>query len=161
MRIDTSASPALLRTSVLVMLFALLAQFLAGMAVNIYVVLPPEHAGSSDGYLSGAVTGVAWAITGGAPAIALHTGLGLLLAIGAVALLLAAWRSGQRAWVVSSLLGLIGIVAGGAGGIGFLNYGKDYSTFVMAIGFSLCVGAYMAVLITGQPSVVGEVTREE
>jgi hypothetical protein len=151
-----SSAPIGLRIGALATLFLLLAQFLVGMAINIYVAIPPGHPGSSSSFLAGAVPGTVWAITAGRPAVAVHTALGVLLAVDAVALLVLALVSRRRAWIAATALGLVGMLAAGMGGIGFLNYGRDFATFLMAAGFTLAVGSYMAALYVARPVLVRE-----
>src|SRR5262252_1380081 len=91
----------------LVMLSLLLIQFLAGMFVNLYVGIPPNHSGATAPPIVGAVLGVAWAIVGGAPALAFHTALGLLLTAGSLALLAIAIAAGGRAMVATTAVGLL------------------------------------------------------
>jgi hypothetical protein len=44
----------------------LLVQYLLGMVVNVYVVLPGSHPGAGAGdYFSGAATGLAWVVADG------------------------------------------------------------------------------------------------
>jgi hypothetical protein len=136
-----------------VTLLLLLAQFVTGMAVNVYVKIAPVHPGTSASYVPGAIQGVAWAIGRGAPALAIHSALGILLAIGSLGLVALSIALRQRAWIVASILGLLGILGGGLNGIGFLNYGTDFSTFLMAVGFSLAVASYMVpMFVTSQPA---------
>lgn len=146
-RIEAIASwPRLLRLSVLVTLVLLLAQFVVGMFVNLYVSIPPRHPGSSGSYVTGAVPGLAWAIMTGAPALAIHTALGVVLGISALVLLWIAIASGERPVVVASAVGLLATIGAGLSGVGFLNYAVDKTTFLMAIAFSVAVGSYVAAL---------------
>lgn len=151
-----SARARVFRIGALTTLFLLLAQFLVGMVINIYVAIPPGHPGGSSSFLEGAVPGTVWAITAGRPALAVHTVLGILLAVGAIALLLLALASRQRAWTTAAGLGLLGMLAAGVGGIGFLNYGRDYATLLMAAGFTLAAGSYMAALFVARQVLVRE-----
>ncbi len=47
-----------------------------------------------------------------------------------------------RAWIVASALGFVGILAAGFNGASFLNYGHDFSSFLMALGFVLALCVY-------------------
>jgi len=153
-----ASSPRLLRLSVLVALFLLLAQFVLGMFVNLYIGIPSGHPGSSASFLTGAVPGLAWAIRASAPALAVHTGLGILLGISSLALLAIAIASRERPVVAAAAVGLLGTLGAGIGGVGFLNYGVDKTTFLMAVGFSVAMGAYVAALFAiphpGWPAVL-------
>jgi hypothetical protein len=52
-------------------------------------------------------------------------------------------RSRQRAWVVASLVGLLGVLMAGAIGVAFLDFGgQDENSFVLSFGFALALVAY-------------------
>jgi hypothetical protein len=136
------------------MLSLLLVQFLAGMFVNLYVGIPPNHPGSAAAPVAGAVRGVAWAIVTGGPALAFHTALGVLLTAGSLALLALAILTGRRALVATTGVGLLGVLGAGLNGIGFLNYGIDKATYLMSVGFSVAVAAYVATLFFASLPVV-------
>jgi hypothetical protein len=158
-------SPSRLRAlslGTLVMLSLLLVQFLAGMFVNLYVGIPPNHSGASAAPIAGALLGVVWAIVAGGPALAFHTVLGLLLTTGSLALLVIAITAGRRALVATTAVGLLGVLGAGLNGIGFLNYGIDKATYLMSVGFSVAVAAYVATLFFASLPVVrrlGEARR--
>ena len=86
----------------------LLIQYLLGMAVNVYVVLPGRHPGAGAGdYFSGAAAGLAWVISDGPAWAAAHAAFGMALAaaaLGAVAL-------GERPGVLA--LGGVALVLAG------------------------------------------------
>jgi hypothetical protein len=147
LRIDRSQSRRrTLSLGALAMLSLLLVQFLVGMFVNLYVGIAPSHPGATGSLILGAVIGVAWAIATGGPALAFHTGLGLLLSAGSLALLGIAILAGRRALIVTTSLGLLGVLGAGLNGIGFLNYGIDKATYLMSVGFSVAVAGYVATL---------------
>jgi hypothetical protein len=145
----------LLPLGALAMLLLLLAQFLLGMFVNLFISIPSSHPGASQDLVRGAVLGVGWAMVGGAPALAVHTAVGFLLTAGSVALLLGAIAQGRRrALVVTTAFGLLGVLGAGLNGIGFLNYTVDKTTYLMSVGFSVSVAAYVAVLFFARQPVV-------
>ena len=155
LRIDRSPSRRrTLSLGALVMLSLLLVQFLAGMFVNLYVGIAPGHPGGTGSPVVGAVLGLAWAMATGGPALAFHTALGLLLTAGSLALLLLAVLAGARALVATTSVGLLGVLGAGLNGIGFLNYGMDKATYLMSVGFSIAVAAYVATLFFGGVPVV-------
>lgn len=140
--------------SLLVMLALLLVQFVVGMFVNLFVGIPPGNPGATVVFVLGAVPGMAWAVRAGGPALAFHTVLGLLLAANAVLVLVLAIKSGQRPLIAGAIFGLLGIVGAGLAGIDFLNYLVDRATFLMSVGFSVAVGAYVFTLFTATRLVV-------
>jgi hypothetical protein len=75
----------------------LLIQYLLGMVVNVYVVLPgrPSGAGASD-YFTGAVSGLDWVISDRPGWAAAHAAFGLALALAALASIALARRQDGR-----------------------------------------------------------------
>jgi len=67
---------------------------------------------------------------------------GLIACVGAAILLGLAIASRQRVWIVTSVLGLMGILGAGFNGASFLNYGHDFSSLIMSTGFLLAVISY-------------------
>lgn len=150
-RIDTvpgsPASRRVLRLLALGMAALLLVQFLAGMFVNLYVGVPPNHPGTSGSIITGTVPGIGWAIVSGGAALAIHTVVGLVLALGSIALVVMTARAGRPALVVAMVAGLVGVLFAGISGIGFLNnYGADRATYMMSVGFSVAVAGYVSAL---------------
>lgn len=124
-------------------LLLLAIQFLAGMLVNLFVVVPAAHPGTNaDNYFAGVAQGVAWALGNSVFELRLHVIIGLLLFFDALALVALAIPARRRAWIVASIVGLLGILAAGFNGASFMNYGHDFSSLLMSIGFLLAVVAY-------------------
>jgi hypothetical protein len=66
----------------LIMLAALLAQFVLGMAANLFVTIPAHHPGASpNNYFVGAGHSVGWANTSGLLPLAAHVIRGILLIV--------------------------------------------------------------------------------
>lgn len=124
---------------------ALLAiQFLVGMLVNLFVQVPAVHPGvGADNYFVGVAQGVAWALAHSALALKLHVIVGLLLFLAALALLALAIAVQRRAWIIAAVFGLIGIMGAGFNGASFMNYGHDFSSLIMSIGFLLAATSYV------------------
>jgi hypothetical protein len=117
------------------------------MVVNLYVQVPAAPPGSrASSYFAGVVRGVAWTVTGGAAALRVHAALELLLALLSIALVVLAIVARQRAWIIATVMGWAGMTAAGFNGASFLNYGHDFSSLLMALGFLLPVIAYASVL---------------
>jgi len=132
-----------LRVSFLFALVMLIAQFLLGMAVNLFVKIPTNHPGASPPeYFSGVAQSVTWAILHGNLLLAIHAGYGLLLVIAAVGTLVQAIGNRRRGIVVSAVFGFIGVLGAGFNGGSFLNYNQDFSSMLMATGFAIAVVAY-------------------
>lgn len=134
-----------LRGLTIVILFLLAAQFLLGMAVNLFVTIPTNHPGfHPPEYFSGVFQSVRWAITSPASPLLLllHASLGLLLVVLALVLLVSAIVRRSRGWIVVSIIGLIGVLGAGFNGGSFLNYNEDFSSMLMALGFILAMMTY-------------------
>lgn len=126
------------------MLLLLVAQFLFGMAVNLFVKIPGNHPGAHPAeYFSGVEQSVSWALVQGAPWLQLHAGFGLVLSAVALIMLLVAIFGRRRGWLLSSIFGFIGIVGAGFNGGSFLNYNEDFSSMLMASGLALAMISYV------------------
>jgi len=137
------ASTRQVRISFLFALVMLIAQFLLGMAVNLFVKIPDEHPGANPPeYFSGVAQSVSWAIVHGNLWLAIHAGFGLVLVIAAVGTLVQAIGSRHRGLIVSAVFGFIGVLAAGFNGGSFLNYHQDFSSMLMATGFAIAIAAY-------------------
>lgn len=142
-KMATRATPGLLRPITGVTLLLLAAEFLIGMVVNLYVQIPSAHpgAGAAD-YFLGVVQGVVWALGHATWALVLHVTLGLLLGLASTFLIGLAVAARKRLWILLSLTGWIGVVGAGFNGASFLNYGHDFSSLLMSVGFLLAAISY-------------------
>jgi hypothetical protein len=134
----------------------LLAQYLLGMAVNVYVVLPGRHPGSgAANYFGGAASGLDWVISHGPGWAAAHAVFGLALALAALASLGLARRQDGRLVIGLSVLGALAIVGAGFNGVSFLDYGHAFSSMIMAGLWALALACYL----TGAVLAAVRVTR--
>jgi hypothetical protein len=139
----TRATPGMLHSITGITLLLLAAQFLDGMIVNLYVQIPSVHPGAgTSNYFLGVVQGVVWALGHGNWALVVHVALGLLLALASFLLIVLAVVSRKRAWILLSLTGWIGVLAAGFNGASFLNYGNNFSSLLMSVGFLLATISY-------------------
>ena len=137
-------SQSRLRALTAIILVLLAAQFLVGMLVNLYVQVPAVHPGANaPEYFSGVVLGVAWALLHAPLWLQLHAIVGLLLFIASLLLIGFAIAARRRAWIILSIIGLFGIMAGGFNGASFMNYGHDLSSLLMSIGLLLAAIPYI------------------
>ena len=146
-------SPAL-RVSFFYALVMLVAQFMLGMAVNLFVKIPTDHPGSNPPeYFSGVAQSVTWAILHGHILLAVHAGFGLVLVIAAVGTVVQAIQARRRGLIISSVVGFIGVIGAGFNGGSYLNYHEDLSSMLMATGFAIAVVAYsIGLYLAAQPS---------
>ena len=130
----------MLRFGLVGMLVLLVVQFIAGMYLSFYTELPDTHPGTGDSY----APSIPWALAGHAgPALVIHVVIWILLTLGAIALLVRGIMSKRKAYIWSTVLGLLFILMAGSGGLTFLNRGgDDKESFMMAIGFILAFIAY-------------------
>jgi hypothetical protein len=140
----TKISQSRLRTLTVAILVLMAAQFLVGILVNLYVQVPAVHPGANaPEYFSGVVQGVAWALLHAPLWLQVHSILGLLLFIAALVLIGFAIAARLRAWIIISVIGLFGIMLGGFNGASFMNYGHDFSSLLMSLGFLLAAIPYV------------------
>ena len=132
----------------------LIAQSLLGTTVNLFVKIPGDHPGANPPeYFGGVATSVSWAILNGGLWLTLHAALGLVLVLAAVGTLVQAIRLGGAGRITLAALGFVGVLGAGFNGGSFLNYHEDFSSMLMAVGFSLALAAYVALLYsTSAPS---------
>jgi hypothetical protein len=123
----------------------LLIQYLLGMVVNVYVVLPSRHPGAGAGdYLSGAAAGLAWVVADGPAWAAAHAAFGMALAATALAAIALAWRRGGSGGRAASIVGALAIIGAGFNGVSFVNYGHAFSSMIMAGLWALALACYLA-----------------
>jgi hypothetical protein len=143
------ASPArrLLAVNVTACLL-LLIQYLLGMVVNVYVILPGRHPGANAAnYFTGAASGLGWVISDGPGWAAAHAAFGMALAVAALASIALTWRQGSRLATVLSVLGALAIVGAGFNGASFLDYGHAFSSMIMAGLWALALACYITGVI--------------
>jgi len=137
------ASARQLRITFLFALVMLTAQFLLGMAVNLFLKIPDQHPGSNPSeYFSGVAQSVTWAILHGNILLAIHAGFGLVIVVAALGTLVQAIGNRRRGIVVSAVFAFIGVLGAGFNGGSFLNYNQDFSSMLMAAGFAIAVVSY-------------------
>jgi hypothetical protein len=134
-----------LREGYLGSLITLVAQFMLGMATNLFVQVPLQHPGANPPeYFSGVAQSVIWAIFHGPSVwLTLHAVLGLLLVVFGFRLLLPAIRSRNRFVITTAVIGALGMLTAGFNGGSYLNYHEDFSSMIMASGFAVAVTSYV------------------
>jgi len=138
-----------LRAATFGLLVGLLIQFLAGMLVNLFVTIPTSHPGASPAeYFGGSVQSVIWALgQRGLPGLVVHTGWGLVLVVGGLALAVRARKARRRGVTVAAVLGFLFMLGAGFNGASFLDFHEDASSMIMATLFALAVLCYAAMLV--------------
>lgn len=144
----TRASSEALRLLATITLLLLLAQFVAGMVVNLYVQIPSVHPGTQGASpfsenLPQMVQGLTWALAHGDLALRFHVVIGLLLGLTGLAMLATAIAARRRAWIVVSIAGFLATAGAGANGVAFLNAGgQALNSLAMAMDFLLALVVY-------------------
>jgi hypothetical protein len=135
-------------------LVTLIVQFLLGMAVNLFVVIPTNHPGANPPeYFSGVAQSVTWAILHGPILLVLHAVLGLVLLFTGFGVLYRAIRMRDKSLIWSASIGVVAILGAGFNGGSYLNYHQDFSSMIMASFFAIAVTAYIAGLyLSGPPA---------
>lgn len=139
------------------MAFLLLADFLFGVTVTLFVHVPASHPGANAaGYFAGSGRALWWAMTQGEVWLAVHTALSLAMIALALAFVVAALFHGRNAhdarWLWISGLGALFMLGGGFGGTAFLIHPSAVSSMVMATCFALSLCTYLAGLYLDVPA---------
>ncbi len=122
----------------------LLIQYLLGMVVNVYVVLPGRHPGAGAGdYFSGAPAGLSWLIADGPAWAAAHAAFGMALAAAALAAVALAWRRDSAAGTAAAVVGALAVIGAGFNGASFVDYGHAFSSMIMAGLWALALACYL------------------
>ncbi|MFZ0218161.1 MAG: hypothetical protein WAM30_19680 [Candidatus Dormiibacterota bacterium] len=137
-----------MRPLYVVALILLVANFLSGQAVNLFVSIPAHHPGTTGSdYFSQSQGSVTWALTNGAPLLQTHVVLSAIVAILAVVLAIGAVVTFRGRLILASLLGLIGVVAARFNGASFLDFNLEISSMIMSCGLALAFLAYLVGLL--------------
>lgn len=135
------------RDSVLGVLRMLIAQFLLGMATNLFVTVSRHHPGANaSNFFAGGIQSVLWAATQGPVILLLHAILGGLILVTSILTVIHAFNVAGGAVRVYAILGLLGVLAAGFNGAAFLEYNNDVNSFIMSVGFAVAASFYTQIL---------------
>jgi hypothetical protein len=129
----------------LAMALLLIAQSAVGMVVNLYVTVPAHHPGAQPAnYFTGSLRSIAWALSHGTLALAVHAALGIATVAIAiwVAVCAVALRSDRVGFVYVLAAGLV--IGAGFNGASFVDFNHDVSSLLMAL---LALGALACYLV--------------
>jgi hypothetical protein len=119
----------------------LLIQYGLGVGVNLYVTLPAVGHGGR---------GLGQAFSNG-PALAVHTAVGLLLILTALSMVVRSAIARHRASIVTSVVGLLAILAAAGYGASFVRNGSDAASLGMALATGVALLCYIiGLFVTGQ-----------
>jgi len=124
--------------------FLLLAQYLLGMVVNVFVARPgrPPGATAAHNFPGGAWGGAGGGADGPAWAAA-HAAFGLALVVAAIVGVALTWGKGSRAGTALAIVGALAVIGAGFNGASFLDYGHAFSSMIMAGLWALALAAYL------------------
>lgn len=109
----------------------LILQFLLGMFAALFVEFP-EKANEAQ----------IWKFAGQQVSVTLHMLLGLLMLLGAIALVIRAIIMKDKNWIWTSVVGLVGVLAADITGILFIAEQNDIYSYFMAVAFVVALVAY-------------------
>ncbi len=112
----------------------LVAQYLLGMGVSLYVTLPPH---ASMAHLPAAVT--------------VHAIVGLFLLIAGITVLVRAVLARRRALILAAAAGLLAIIGAAVAGSVFTGNGQAGASMAMAAATGAAQLCYLAIAATAQP----------
>lgn len=140
-RIFTERDRAAIRTGFFTTLITLVAQFVLGISVNLFVTIPANHAGANPPDL---LQSVFWAILHGPIVLVLHVILGLLMVASGFGLIarLVLMRAPRRL-TVAAVIGAISLLFAAGSGAGFVTYHEDFDSMLMASFFAVAVVSYL------------------
>jgi len=123
-----------IRRASLAVLAILVLEYGIGMYVNLYATLPRTDRGAS----------IAAAVAHGPAAVSTHAVLGLLLGLGAIAVLVQAVRSRRPAVIAASALGLFAVAFAAVTGASFTSTGNQADSMAMAVMTGIALLCYAA-----------------
>ncbi len=134
---DPAETMARLRGASMGALVMLIIQFALGIGVNLYI--KPHKGGIGEAFSNGAL-------------LALHSVFGVLLILAAIQVLVRSVMAGHRLAIVTSAIGLIGIVGAAFSGVSFLKNGQAGSSLAMALATAVAMISYAVAIMALAPS---------
>jgi len=120
-----------LRIQAHVILGTLILQYLLGMFVNLFVEFPDT---TNERTL--------WKFVGDQISVTTHMVIAFLLVIGGIVLLVRSILRKDRQWIISSSVGLFGLLAATFAGVRFIPTQQDGYSYIMAIAFIIAFVSY-------------------
>lgn len=139
------------RRLTLAIMVLLVLEFLVGMWVNLFVVIPFHHPGVATSYGMGASAGIGWALTASPLALRLHVALGMVLGFCALVHAAKVWGRPAVGSLLWSLMGLGGVLGAADNGLAFLHDGASLNSMLMSLGFAVALVGYGMAMTPGRP----------
>ena len=115
----------------MVLIGALIVQYVLGMYVNLFVSFPQN-----------AIQRQLWEFAWSQPSVAAHIILAILILLGAIVILVRAILSKNRTWIIATSVGLIAILAAGSSGATFISSQGDLYSYAMSLAFLVSILSY-------------------
>ncbi len=121
----------------------LMLQFVLGIAANLFVTIPANHPGSQgSSYATRSVDSLNWILSGKSGwQLTFHVYLGLLLIVGTGILLVQSIQLHNIYWLKISSISLLGSIGAFFNGLGFVDFNKNISSFLMALCWVIALGS--------------------
>lgn len=129
-----------LRRRALLVSAALIIEFVLGVSVNLYVNMPRADSGSGIGPAIGR------AVANGPAALAIHTVVGLLLIVGALALTARSVAARMRFTAATATVALLCVIGASASGASFVGSAKAGTSMTMAVLTAVALLCYVAII---------------
>jgi hypothetical protein len=136
----TGRSEAGLRVWALVVSLILIVEYFVGASVNLYVTIPTADHGASD------LPAIGQAISNGPAGLAIHAVLGLLLIVGALALVARAIRTRRRPVAALTLVGLLSLIGAALSGAEFVGKQENGASMSVAALTGVALICYMLII---------------
>jgi hypothetical protein len=148
-RPETPAGPARLRRSSLAVLVLIVTEYLIGIYVSLYVTVPKADHGA----------GLGGTISAGPAILSIHAAVGLLLAIGALGVLVQAIRG--RRWGMTALAaaGALALAFASVAGASFTSTGDTADSMAMAVMTGIALLCYAVTASARASSSAGHGSR--
>ena len=116
----------------------LIVQLVLGFWLALFAVFPPYRQ-TAPFFMASMMNSMF-----GMPDLALHMGLGMVIAFVSVMILIVSLLSGRISCMVMSVVAMAAVLFAGIGGMGFVwsGFGNDVFSFIMAIGALAAVVSY-------------------
>lgn len=124
---EPASAVPIMRRMTLGMMIALLVQYGLGMWVNLYITVPARDHGGGE------FTAIGRAFANGPAGLAIHSGLGLLLIVGAINLVVRSVQARHRPLIWLSAVSLLAILGAALNGAEFVNSGGNGASLGMAM----------------------------
>ncbi len=145
----TSSGPARLRRSSLAVLVLIVAEYLIGMYVSLYVTVPKADHGAALGR----------AISAGPAILSIHAAVGLLLTVGALRVLVQAIRARHRGVTALAAAGVLALAFASVAGASFTSTGDTADSMAMAVMTGIALLCYAVTASARASSSAGRGSR--